>query len=547
MTSTTVGNGAPVTATYSNAGDGYDEHGNMLKMPQLQLMQWNERDQLQMTQRQAVNQTDADGVQRQGERTWYVYDAGGQRIRKVTELANGQVKDERLYLAGFEVYRKPADNLVRETLHVMDDTQRIAMVETRTQGNEPGIPQELARYQLTNHLGSGCLEVDDQARVLSYEEYTPYGSRAYQAVRSQIQTPKRYRFTGMERDEESGLGYHSARYYAPWLGRWTSADPIGVLAGTNAYSYVRGNPITRVDPLGLEDQEPETSSSSKTASVAREVHRKAVSIQANVITPAKIVSAYQDAKEVLRAHNKLSQDLKQMNKALRKLNNRIHKSGGGPKIQAQGENLQKAIAKAQKLLKSQKDSVRAANKLVQAYPGTLTGLKGAALRKVGEYAVRFQKVVAGTKMGQQIFKYGRVLTHPAVQRGLMVVGGLASGVHSYLDSTNKTQTGKLANAALGAGSGTLVMANPVVALADHFSPEGYKLSEVYHGGSNAVTAIGEGIATGDTRAMDDFHSRSKRGDFGKVMQVSSEAGDFWAEKGIVGGLKEFGREFWSLF
>ena len=59
-----------------------------------------------MTQRQAVNAADADGAQHQGERTWYVYDAGGQRVRKVTELATGQVKDERIYLGGFEIYRR---------------------------------------------------------------------------------------------------------------------------------------------------------------------------------------------------------------------------------------------------------------------------------------------------------------------------------------------------------------------------------------------------------------------------------------------------------
>ncbi len=265
LTSTTVGNGAPVTATYSAAGDGYDAHGNMLKMPQLQIMRWNERDQLQMTQRQAVNQTDADGAQRQGERTWYVYDAGGQRVRKVTELANGQIKDERIYLGGFEIYRKPgANGLVRETLHIMDDMQRIALVETRTRGNEPGIPAELVRYQFSNHLGSASLELDDQARVVSYEEYTPYGSTAYQAVRSQTQTPKRYRFTGKERDEESGLYYHGARYYAPWIGRWVSADPIGLegggnlyayVSGGNLYAYVSGNPVILTDPSGTQPEE----------------------------------------------------------------------------------------------------------------------------------------------------------------------------------------------------------------------------------------------------------------------------------------------------
>ena len=43
---------------------------------------------------------------RHGERTWYVYDASGQRVRKVTELANnGGIKDERIYLGGLEVLR----------------------------------------------------------------------------------------------------------------------------------------------------------------------------------------------------------------------------------------------------------------------------------------------------------------------------------------------------------------------------------------------------------------------------------------------------------
>ena len=104
----------------------------------------------------------------------------------------------------------------------MDDKQRIALVETRTVDtvdNDPA-PRQLIRYQLSNHLGSASVELDEQAQIISYEEYTPYGSSSYQAGRSQIETPKRYRYVGMERDEESGLNYHDARYYATWLGKW---------------------------------------------------------------------------------------------------------------------------------------------------------------------------------------------------------------------------------------------------------------------------------------------------------------------------------------
>ncbi|HET6478871.1 MAG TPA: RHS repeat-associated core domain-containing protein [Actinoplanes sp.] len=253
LTSTTLGS---TTEVYRAGGNGYDAHGNMLRMPHLQIMQWDFKDQLHMTQRQAVNADDEDVMQRQGERTWYVYDAGGQRVRKVTELASGQVKDERIYLSVFEIYRRHGVNsLVRETLHIIDGQQRIALVETRTEGSEPGVPPQLTRYQHGNHLGSACLELDDQAQIMSYEEYTPYGSSSYQAVRSQTETPKRYRYTGKERDEETGLYYHGARYYAPWLGRWTSADPAGLVDGSSLYEYVRGSPTRLSDPNGMESDD----------------------------------------------------------------------------------------------------------------------------------------------------------------------------------------------------------------------------------------------------------------------------------------------------
>src|SRR5262249_53962520 len=100
LTRTTVSTRPP--ETYSTAGDGYDPHGNMLRMPQLQQMQWDYKDQLRMTCRQKVNDEDDEGVEHHGERTWYVYDASGERVRKITERANnGGPKDERTYLGGF--------------------------------------------------------------------------------------------------------------------------------------------------------------------------------------------------------------------------------------------------------------------------------------------------------------------------------------------------------------------------------------------------------------------------------------------------------------
>jgi RHS repeat-associated protein len=103
------------------------------------------------------------------------------------------------------------------------------------------------------------LELDDSAAIVSYEEYFPFGATSYQAVASQTDVPKRYRFTGKERDTENDLYYHGARYYAPWLGRWTSCDPVGSADGQTLYGYAADNPVRYTDPTGRDpddDNEP---------------------------------------------------------------------------------------------------------------------------------------------------------------------------------------------------------------------------------------------------------------------------------------------------
>ena len=241
----------------------HEQHGYLTQMPHLEDMGWNFKEELVRTIRQ--KRTDGGTP----ETTYYQYDGSGQRIRKITEnqASEGTTptkKDERIYIAGYETYRTYANNTVnfeRETLSLMDEQHRFVMIETVKQITEPvsspseGVGVRLIRYQLHNHLGSAAIELDDTAQIISYEEYHPYGTTAYQAKTKDIKaTAKRYRYTGMERDEETGLEYHSARYYLPWLGRWLSADPIGIGDGVNVYGYCGGRPITMKDKNGLSAQ-----------------------------------------------------------------------------------------------------------------------------------------------------------------------------------------------------------------------------------------------------------------------------------------------------
>ena len=249
LSGTTIGGTNPVTETYT-----HDAHGNITAMPHLTLMQWDFLDQLQATSRQAVT----DGTP---ETTYYVYDGQASALQS-HRGAEWDAQERRIYLGGFEVYREYEGTgsnvtLERQTLHVMDDKARIAIVETRTQGND-GSPAQLARWQFGNHLHSACLELDDAGQIISYEEYYPYGSTSYQAVTSADEVSlERYRYSGIERDEETGLSYHGSCYYASWLSRWTSADSAGLVDGPNLYAYARNSPTTLSDPGGRQaDEEP---------------------------------------------------------------------------------------------------------------------------------------------------------------------------------------------------------------------------------------------------------------------------------------------------
>ncbi|MBI2985751.1 MAG: VCBS repeat-containing protein [Deltaproteobacteria bacterium] len=222
----------------------HDPNGNLLKIDgNLHNLEWDFKNQLVEAELNTA-----------GGKAYYQYDAAGQRVRKF--IAKNGVTEEHIYLGGYEIYRKSngsGTQLERHTLHVLDDKKRIALVETENPGRSNETTR--VRYQLGNHLGSSVLEVDDSSNtsIISYEEYYPYGETSFIAGKDRQEvSAKRYRYSGKERDDETGLYYYGARYYAPWLGRWVSCDPAGTVDGPNVYVFTMNNPICFSDNKGMQ-------------------------------------------------------------------------------------------------------------------------------------------------------------------------------------------------------------------------------------------------------------------------------------------------------
>lgn len=244
-------NGSPVSKPESR----FDAAGHLLRMDHLRDLVWSWRGTLD----EAVVIERADG---NNDNERYSYDANNRRVRKLTHRVvhgGGSETIEKVYLGGCErkqVRRGDSVILERWTIHVEDGAGRVAVVHrwtTDTTGREtPDTSRPRIRYQLTTHQSSVALELDEVGELLSYEEFFPYGGTAFIAGDTVRIASKEYRYTGKERDGATSLYYYGFRYYAPWVGRWLSPDPIGPVDALNLYQFVLGDPIGSVDRDGLQ-------------------------------------------------------------------------------------------------------------------------------------------------------------------------------------------------------------------------------------------------------------------------------------------------------
>jgi RHS repeat-associated protein len=172
----------------------------------------------------------------------YVYDADGNRVEKTTggSSPSGMVY---WYMApGIVAESDLSGNLQSE--YVFFEGGRVARID---------LPGNTLHYYLSDHLQSTSMLVSVSGAIEDESDYYPYGGE--RQITNTVNN--HYKFTGKERDIETGLDYFGARYYSNVSGRFVTPDKL--LMGVdrmyepqrlNLYSYASNNPVRFVDPTG---------------------------------------------------------------------------------------------------------------------------------------------------------------------------------------------------------------------------------------------------------------------------------------------------------
>ncbi|MFJ7315457.1 RHS repeat domain-containing protein [Pseudomonas sp. NPDC098747] len=239
--------------TSDDVDGGFDACGNLTRLGAAQALAWDSRNQLLRT-----TQVARSGATDDTEVYWYAN--AGQRATKLrTTLTGGTTRSVRVrYLPGLELRQTEqtvgGSTTPTEILHVINigaaGRQSVSLLHWEL-GRPKSIANDQVRYSLSDSIGSSVLELDQQADILTWEEYFPYGGTAVWSARNETDAAYKYvRYSGKERDA-TGLYYYGYRYYAPWLGRWLNPDPAGTVDGLNLFCMVCNNPITQQDADGL--------------------------------------------------------------------------------------------------------------------------------------------------------------------------------------------------------------------------------------------------------------------------------------------------------
>ncbi len=183
----------------------------------------------------------------------YTYDGDGKRVKK---------SSGKLYWTGVG-----SDPLYETDLAGNNQTEYIYFGGKRVARRDPS---GAVFYYFSDHLGSASVVTSATGMIVEESDYYPFGGERVITNSD----PNQYKFTGKERDAESGLDYFIARHYSSNLGRFLQPDefsggPVDAFSSNdplpdsplpyaditnpqslNKYSYTWNNPLRHTDPNG---------------------------------------------------------------------------------------------------------------------------------------------------------------------------------------------------------------------------------------------------------------------------------------------------------
>jgi RHS repeat-associated protein len=252
----------------------YDGSGNVTTENTDRHFEWDHSDRLRRFVRRTGNSEPSTYTQ-------YLYDAAGRRVKKWTRVQGGKIESTSYVDDIFEHVRQSGTGGDHQNgaVYAVDGDRRYAQLRIGPALAGDAIPAGIKSiFFLADHLGTYGTVLDAVGGTfVQREEFTAFGETSFGSYGR-----KRYRFTGRERDAESGLYYQGARYYAPWLGRWQSPDPELGRATLNLYEYVDNRPLQLVDPSGttpILPAKPELAADPKSVKMQRLADKKNPTIE----------------------------------------------------------------------------------------------------------------------------------------------------------------------------------------------------------------------------------------------------------------------------
>jgi RHS repeat-associated protein len=178
----------------------------------------------------------------------YLYDGDGQRVEKCTAGATlGTCASN----AAGTFYWQAGGGTVAESDLGGNFTAAYGLIRGQI-ASRIDLPSRVVHYYFHDHLGSTSIVTDAVGNIVKESDYYPYGGE----IPISGSDLNRYKFTGKERDSESGLDNFVARYDSSSLGRFMTPDEMGPgqhldnPQSWNLYSYVMNKPLTLTDPTG---------------------------------------------------------------------------------------------------------------------------------------------------------------------------------------------------------------------------------------------------------------------------------------------------------